>query len=294
MRLLLDYPWDIDAALGYEQEPMKAISDFFNLISKTGFDPVPFIDHQARENFFKSNRFGGANRQLLIRFVKQCTRNNGGACRAAPDTAPTDLRDSWKFALKDELGELLDWRNPQIVVPESRMSKWLPHVYEAAIRCEPCNHMPESGPHDRVFTSLERYESHPYAVSDIDPWRHLEHLYPPTDDLLNKHPCCLPRPPILERTPIEDLLNLLIEVRRTGWKINGRYYFIPPADWDPSQITKEKWRAGYAFNREKIHGWKGPCPLDYNGVTWRWDKNERHWDVQTNPYISVSHNGELL
>jgi hypothetical protein len=295
MRLLLDYPWDLDAARGSDPVPQKAIQDFLDLLSRTGLDPVPFIDHQACEDLFNNiqqHKSGRNFHQLLSRFLNQCIRDVGSTCRAAPDPGPMDLRDSWKSALREELGNHANWRNPHIVVPESRLTEWEPHENEIAIRCEECDDQPASGPHHRVLAVLERYELHPFAVPDIDPWCHLEWLYPP--DIANKQPCRLPRPPILDRIPIEELVGSLTNVRRDGWEINGRYYFIPPDNWRPEQITKAKWRAGYAFDREKVVGWKGPCPIDYNGVTWRWDRGERHWDVQTEPYISVSHTGELL
>lgn len=294
MRLLLDYPWELNAARGQDSVPQKVIQDFMNLLSRTGLDPVPFIEQQvcaALYSVINQSRDGRNVHQLLSRFLNQCVLDTDGAGCASPIHEPPNLRDSWKCALRGELGDLTDWRNPHIVVPESRMPEWAPHKNEVAIRCDD---QPASGPHHRVLAALERYELHPFAIPDIDPWRHLEWLYPPEQDVVNKHPCRLPRPPALDRIPVEELFELLVNVRRDGWKINGKYYFIPPNNWRPEQITKTKWRAGYAFEREKIDGWKGPCPIDYNGVTWRWDRGERHWDVQIIPYISVSQTGELL
>ncbi len=294
--LLLDYRWELADALN-NPDVSVVLRKFVNLLRRTGLNPAPFIeDHQQDEMWQKLGQEPPRNGewQQLMEFLDICRRLDGSMCRAVPDHEPTGISDNWKRALRDQLIAPSDWRTPHIVVPESRLTEWGAHENEVTIRCEECNGQPASGPHHRVLAVLEHYESHPFAVPDIDPWRHLEGLYPPEQDVANKHPCRLPRPSILDRIHLEKLVGLLTDVRRDGWIIDGRYYFIPHKNWRPEQITKAKWRTGYAFEREKVEGWKGPCPIDCNGVTWRWDRGERHWDVQTDPYISVSHTGELL
>ncbi|WP_372522450.1 hypothetical protein [Sulfuricaulis sp.] len=288
-RLLLDYPWTIEEGLGSDSVPYKVILDFLDLLARTELKPVPFIDHEECNIFWTAlkGRKGQSRFGPVIRLLRHCTRDTDGICLARPVPEPTKLRDSWKCALRDELEHLENWRNPQIIFPEVRRPAWQA-TDEIEIQCED-----RKGTVSRVLASLEKYDSHPYAVPDLDPWRHLDRLFPPKPGNPNNKPCWLPKPPILDQVPVEQISEGLEEARKQGWQIKGKYYFIPPADCFPEQIEKPEWRSGYVFAREKIHGWKGPCPIDYYGVTWRWDRGHRHWDVQTDPYISVSHTGEL-
>ena len=146
----------------------------------------------------------------------------------------------------------------------------------------------------RTLASLQKYEEHPYATCDIDPWRHLENLYPPTRNTHDNKPCWLPRPAILDKAPFEELSDRLVEARRLGWYLNEKYFYIPPDDCRLEDVERSTWRNGYAFPRVKITGWKGPCPIDYKGQVWCWDMNERHWDVQLNPHIRINHVGLKL
>src|SRR5438034_978675 len=178
-RLLLDFPWTLEAGLGPDPTPQNAIRDFLNLLARTGLDATRFIEPEEC-NVFSSALEGRAGRgrfDLVMRFLHHCTRHAGSPCQATPVPEPLMLRDSWK-------------RGP-LRVPAAR----------------------------------------------------------------------------------------LVEERSQGWRLEGGDYFIPPAAWRPEQIAKSDWRGGYAFERETVPGWRGPCPIDYNGRTWRWD-NERHWDVQ--------------
>lgn len=288
-RLLLDYPWTVSEGLGPDSAAYKAILDFLDLLSRADLKPVPFIGHEECNIFWDAlkERKGQSRFTPVIRFLHHCTRETGGICMARPVPELSKLRDSWKCALRDELEHLEDWRNPQIIFPEARRSAW-PATDEIEIKCEDRKDIVT-----RLLASLEKYDSHPLVVSDLDPWRHLDRLFPPEPGHPNNKPCWLPRPPILDLVPVDQLSEKLEEARKQGWIIDGKYYYIPSAACLPEQIEKPKWRSGYVFEREKVPGWKGPCPIDYNGVTWRWDQGHRHWDLQVKPkHISVSHTGE--
>lgn len=286
-RLLLDHPWPLDQALCARSEAFKVLLEFKELVRKSGLAPVRFVQQIEFDNAKLALGKSHAAAQIL-QFSYNLIRHEGNVIPATPEPEPIPpLSDFWKSALNDELGDMEDWRNPQIVVPEKRRAVW-PNTAEVSIQSE--DH-PGTPPQDRVLVTLERYESHSFAVSDIDPWRHLEWLYPPEQGVANKNPCRLPRPPILNGVPLEELFEMLVNARRDSWKVNGNYYFIPSADWRPDQIAKPEWRSGYAFTREKVPGWKGPCPIDYKGQTWRWDRGERHWDVQVKPRIRVRYDG---
>lgn len=293
--LLLDHPWPLDAALNAisETEGRGVLLKFEKLVMRLrqGDDsimPVRFIEQQEYENMLqhlKGNASAAAN---VRRFAYNLIRHNNNINHATPIPEPKpSLSDCWKRALRDELEHLENWRNPQIIFPEVRRSAW-PATDEIEIKCED-----RAGTVSQVLASLEKYDSHPLAVSDLDPWRHLERLFPPTPGHPNNKPCWLPKPPILDQVPVEHLSERLEEARKQGRKIKGKYYYIPPANCFPEQIKKPVWRSGYVFDREKVPGWKGPCLIDCDGITWRWDQGHRHWDLQVKPdHISVSHTGE--
>jgi hypothetical protein len=295
-RLLLDYPWTVSEGLGLDSAAYKVILDFLDLLARTGLDPVPFIDHAECSIFWDDlkKRKGQGRFSLVIRFLNHCTKNTSGICLAYPMPEPTKLRDSWKRALHDELNDLTDWRNPQLIIPTLRHSDWEPVKNETAIHCEPCNNQPAST-HHRVLAVLERYESHPFAISDLDPWD-LQRIHPPNPEAPRQHPALLPKPLIPKGTTLENLNDLLNICRGKGWEVMNNYYcFIPPADFDPLNIDKDTWRKGRAFRYEKAPSSDRYGPEDYNGIVWSWDEHERHWDVQTKPkHMRISHTGKRL
>ena len=298
-RLLLDFPWAIDEGLGHDPIPYKVILDFLNLLEKTGLGAVPFIEDAEQAIFWNAlkNRKGlGSTFGPVIKLLYHCKREEGGIRRARPLTEPTNpiLRDSWKRALRDELETLENWRNPQIIFPGVRESAWQPAADEIEIVCED-----REGTITRVLASLEKYESHKYATSDIDPWRNLEWLKQPKLGARVNYPCRLPKPPILKDVSIEQLPEMLAEARRIGWKVEGNYYFIPPEDFNPALVDQHDWRKGSAFKQNTKDTKKGKKtgPIDYEGRIWSFDiHEERHWDVQLpdGHKLDISHDGHLV
>jgi hypothetical protein len=286
-RLLLDHPWPLNETLNARSNGFQVLLEFEKLVRRKRLIPLRFIEQHDYESAKQQLGKSPVAAQIL-RFSNHLIRYNESVIRATPDPEPNPtLNDSWKRALRDELEHLENWRSPQIIFPEVRRSVWST-TDEIEIKCGDRN-----GTVSRVLASLEKYDSHPFAVSDLDPWRHLERLFPPTPGHPNNKPCRLPKPPILDQVPVEHLSERLEEARKQGCIIDGKYYYIPSDDCLPEQIAKPEWRSGYVFDRKKDPGWKGPCPIDYNGVTWRWDQGHRHWDLQVKPkHISVSHTGE--
>lgn len=297
-KLLLDYRWELKDAL-HDPEVSNVLREFVNLLRKTGLNPAPFVENDLQNELWQRLENKGAERfsgwQQLRVFLDLCSRADGSMCCAAPALEPTGIRDNWKRALRDQLSNPSDWRNPQIIVSESRLAEWGPRVNEVAILCEECDDQPASGPHHRVLAVLEHYESHSYAISDIDPWD-LQRIHPPNSEAPRQHPALLPKPSIPKGTTLENLTNLLNICRGKGWGVtNNSYCFIPPADFDPLNIDKETWRKGRAFQYGKVPNSDRYGPVDYNGIVWSWDEHERHWDVQTKPkYMRISHTGKRL
>jgi hypothetical protein len=104
----------------------------------------------------------------------------------------------------------------------------------------------------------------------------------------------LPKPPNLEGVAPDFIAEELANARALGWVQNGRYYYIPPLDYDIEAISKEQWRKGRAFPWEHCTDLRRHGPVDLNGIVWVWDQKERHWDVQLPDYIRVSHDGRKL
>lgn len=303
-KLLLDYQWELVDALN-NPDVSNVLRNFVKLLRRTGLNPAPFVEDLQQNELWQHRpaRFDGW--QHLREFLDICRRPDGSMCSAIPDPEPSGIHDNWKRALRDQLSDLSDWRNPQIVVPESRLTKWLPHGDEAAIRCEECDDHPASGPLHRVLAVLENYESHPFAISDLDPWD--VRCTAPS----GAHPCYLPNPLIpdsdplqnhFRRVPIAQLYEKLAEAHRRGWQASGKYFFIPTADWRPETISQAAWREGRAFPRKLAPERQQMGYSDFAGRVWVWHKGrgphkgEDHWDVQLGgtDYISVNHTGDLI
>lgn len=291
-RYLLDHPWSIDSALDARSAGFRVLLNFEDLIRRRR---LPF---GSLVRFLEQQEFDDAKQRLgrhtwaaaILRFSHHLIRNRDGDIRATPIPEPNPpLSNCWKRALRDELEHPENWRNPQIIFPKVRQSAW-PTTDEIEINCED-----RKGAIFRVFAPLEGYESHKYAIPDLDPWCHLQWLYQPDQNGHNNYPCRLPRPPVLEGVSVQDLFHRLPEARAIGWQVSGRYYFVPPDNYRAEQISAHRWRSGNAFEQKKARGWKGPSPIDYLGQIWRWDRGERHWDVQLNgEYIRISHEGRRL
>jgi hypothetical protein len=307
MRLLLDFPWSLDAACGQDPVPQKVILDFYNLLSlleRTQPEMVPFIEYAEYVQFCSGVRQAQNRYTLFWRFLSHCIRNANGLCLAAPVPEPPNLRDSWKRALRDELNNFTDWRNPQLIVPTIRHPAWQSEGHEAAIHCQPCAGQPVSD-HHRVLVLLEDYVSHPYATSDCDPWD----VRCTAPD--GKHPCYLPNPLIPDsdplqnqfcRVPIVQLHEELADAHRKGWRASGKYFFLPPTVWIPETVTQVEWREGRAFPRNLSEERHQMGYEDFEGRIWVWHKGrgnhigEDHWDIQFggSKYISVNHTGDQV
>ncbi|HUX65647.1 MAG TPA: hypothetical protein VMV42_00735 [archaeon] len=292
-RLLLDHPWPIDSALDASSDAHNVLLDFHKFVTRHRLPSesiVRFIVQQDYDDALQRIKGRTAGATAIRRFTHHLIRNDDRKIGATPKIAESipPLSDCWKHALRDELDHLENWRNPQILFPEKRRSVW--PTDEVSIKCDD-----RDVEVSRVVASLEEYESHKYAVPDNDPWSHLWWLHRPTQDVDDIHPCRLPRPPVLESVIIENLNDMLPVARSIGWKVNDRYYFVPPESFK-AEIEKSKWRRGEGFEQKKKHGWKGPSLVDYQGQIWCWDLAERHWDVQLKKgnYIRISHDGRQL
>ncbi len=298
-RLLLDHPWPIDAALDARSDGFQVLLKFDELIRRRDLplpvSPVPFVEAQEYYEALQRLRGRSASAATVRRFSYHLIRNGDSVIRATPIPEPNPpLSDCWKRALRDELEYLENWRNPQIIFPEKRRADWPQNTSEVPIQCED-----REGTVSRVLASLEEYDSHPFAVPDMDPWRHLEWLKRPEPSARIDHPCRLPKPPILEGVPVEQLFQRLGAARAAGWNVNGRYYFIPPANCRPELVAKPDWRKGHAFELKTKDTKKGKKtgPIDWEGRVWAWDMvAKRHWDVQLpdGTHMNISHNGCLL
>jgi hypothetical protein len=292
---LLDHPWPLDVALDENSEGFNVLLKFADLTRRHGMRVLPFISQSDMAKVWERI---GRNRRTsgfagLMRFAGQFVCDTGFHCTATPDPEPSGLTRNWKRALREEIA-VDDWRSPQVVIPECRRASW-GYFDEVTIGFDVCNGLPPSGPYVRVLAFLDNYEAHRFALSDFDPWD-LRHFHPPPEDapFHMRHPCSLPKPPCLDGIAFENLTTALARARSVGWRIGKKGYFIPPANWRPENISKGAWRSGRAFERELVPERNKLGYIDYNGIKWIWDEAERHWDVQTDPYLRLGCTGEQL
>jgi hypothetical protein len=228
----------------------------------------------------------------LRRVVELCIRHEFGDVIASPVSAPdVPLSDKWKRALRDSLGDLSDWRHPQIVTPQCRREVWpQPPMPEIDIRC---GDRPADDICRRVLVTLDGYHEHQFTMGDVDPWRAMEYRHRPEPGARTDHPCILPRPPSLWGVPLEDLVAALPAAIQDGWHIGERFYYVPPGDYQPFDVNLARWRHDRAFpyGRHPVSGRSGF--VDCRAQVWRWHPQERHWDVQLGDgsHINVSHDG---
>jgi hypothetical protein len=294
--LLLDFPWDLTEVIGPDPDKAIVLREFDNLARETGFTPIPFFEQREYAGVMNglSMKSAGNNvRRALFQFLPHLLRDSEGRCEAVPSPEPSALRTSWKRALRDGLTDASDWRKPQLVVPQQRSREW-PDGGEVNIMCLPCDGQLETGPHPRTLVILERYRSHVHASSDHDPWD-LRRVHPATA-APRQYPCFLPKPPSCERIPVNELGNVLAAARAKGCRLDGRYYFLPPADWKLERVSKDSWRDGGTFPREQSRERSQVGYVDCEGNNWVWDMQKRHWDVQRGgrDYVSITHTGVQL
>jgi hypothetical protein len=292
--LLLDHPWRLDDALDPGSGGFRVLERFVGLIRETGLEVVPFITRTEYDRIWQRIEYSRVARTRgyasLVSFAEHLVRDDSPGPAATPVPEPPQLTTDWKRGLREALGDLRDWRTPHIVVAENRRPQW-PGTREVAIQLED---LLQLGPQHRVLASLDGYASHPFAISDLDPWD-LQAVHPPIAGADRQHPCYLPKPPMLQNVPMHGIGKILVEVRSTGWHLGGRYYFIPAEDCKLEAVDKPTWRGGRAFRHGYAPERNHPGPVDYAGRVWVWDRAERHWDVQLVPrHIRVGHTGDPL
>ncbi len=296
MLVLLDHPWPLEATLDAASPGFRVLERFENLVRTHRLQVVPFISQAEYESVWTRLDYRRHSRSsglaALRRFASLLARSSNVTCTARPEPLPPNLSQEWRCSLR-EAAIATDWRNPQVIVAETRRAVW-PNALEVEIKFDPCDDEPNLQPELRVLAALGSYQEHPFAKSDFDPWD-LRHIHPPQPDAPAhmRNECCLPKPP-LEHEDLNLLDEDLAKVRRLGWGSNGRYYFIPQADWSYEAVSKESWRKGRAFLYRKCQNSDRNGYVDCEGREWVWDQNERHWDVQTDPYLRVSNTGDRL
>ncbi|HKW76644.1 MAG TPA: hypothetical protein VJN64_14030 [Terriglobales bacterium] len=299
IRALLDHPWSVENVL----EPESVLKRFNDWIrSHQLVEPVAFIDEERYELLKQQAAHTHANARMIFTILPSYVARRSDAALAEPLHWPNDLPDSWKRALREALGDLVDWRNPQIVTFACRRDAW-PNTDQLQIVIAE-----KERPEQRVFAILEDYEQHRYAMSDFDPWD-LERCHlPPNPNRLNQFRCRLPKHPELEGLTFDKLQKRITELQKNGWRfrIGGldRYYFFPREDWNLAEIKREDWRdACKTFPRDSAAQNKGSGPVDYWNRVWVWDRQKHtHWDVQfptgdrnqRPKYCVISHTGELI
>jgi hypothetical protein len=281
----------------------KVLRDFEELRTTENLERARFLDGQGYDDFCAA-LYSQPSRsdvfQIALQVLPHYVRQGGGAIRATPEAGPNDLPDAWYFALRDEMGDVDDWRTPQIIVSSARREEWNNSITgsndesEVRIVCEDLDQV-----HERVIAFLGSYPSHKHAKSDRDPWDLRR-----TKTQHAVKPCCLPRPVELEGIHFEMLKPALDRIRGFGWlskdSTGAVYRFIPPDDWDPldwkSEQTKATCRGSGSFRRDDTPDHRHTGFVDCEDRIWEWDLIERHWDVQleSGGYYSISHTGRLL
>lgn len=295
--VLLDHPWPLQAARDPRSEGSGVLMTFVKLVRSYQLSVAPFIE---REDFLQINCWSAPRTSGLSAIKRSAhlyVRWIGGSCSASPRPEPPSLMPAWKCALRDAMADIEDWRNPQIVVSERRRRQW-PGIFEIDVYRDPCEHDAiGTGPHSRVIAVLESYSDHPFALSDFDPWNQERLRSSAARGRARDFPCHLPTPPIVNvRASLSELDQMVNQARDMAqrWENDGKYYFIPPADWQAIGICKEDWRNG-AFRKEWLNGRRGP--VDYMGRVWCWaEQHGSHWDVQQidGGYMNINHAGERL
>jgi hypothetical protein len=290
---LLDLPWALDEVVNRASQPSEALRQFEDLCRDRGIVPAACLGPEEVSSFFTrlADAPGpGTWKARISSVVGRLMRDADETCQAEVASGPLDLRDSWKAALYEQLSELPDWRKPQVIVPESVRDRWSPGNFVTVER-KSCYGRPASPPEDRVIAALESYMLHPFASSDFDPWD-IRRTTPE-----GRYPCCLPKPPSCNGVSLKQLAEALQDARRSGWKVNGRYYYLPPQHWLPDEVPRHVWREGRAFPREFSPERNKLGYMDDEDRCWVWDSEERHWDVQLggkDNYYRITHDGVPL
>lgn len=290
---LLD-PWFVQLKLvdaeGDRLSRLNALNKVKDLSEKLGLSPVSFIDEEFlkvfRDDFRNYQRADGhaigsiiASLVILEPYDKEAEIS---------DSPCPELTPSWRRAL-DQYGHenaSPHWRRPIIVISEFRSDAW-PRANEIRFKTSSDDELRK-----RNLVHVESYERHAYCEPDLDPWR-LGAV-----GALTVKQRRLPRP--FHLLPLHLTFDQIVQI--LGQKLEcscgreGKMYYIPPGDWDPRFISKERWRSEDVFPRQNVPGGqKGQ--RDRAGRIWLWDRlHYTHWDVQLpgGGHLNVSADGRLL
>jgi hypothetical protein len=291
--VLLDHPWKIVDAMNPKSEAFEALEKFDAFFkARSGLQSVPFIDLdqyfelcKVIENDAERRSTATYFKIIVQSYVRWTTVEPEVTASPNPEPKGIALPPSWCCALGSALFDPQDWRNPQILVCKKNSDRWS-NTKEISIKLY--NNTNE----DRVLAIIEDYDSHPFAIPDFDPWDLRK--YDPIP-LGNCNPCRLPKPPRIDDSSLAKIRNSLEAIRQKGWRVGERYFYIPPANWDPNGIAKVQWRNGRGFPQQQGPGMKGPRVVDYQDRIWVWDHTETQWDVQQgDSYYRISEVGALL
>jgi hypothetical protein len=293
-RLLLDFPASqLELALDPGSGPSAVLLAFDQLCLKERLSPVPFIGEEQYDELLRLP--GKISRRSPLQAIAKYVRKSAGSTRAMPIAGPNDLEEQWEFALHEEL-ILEEWRNPQIIIRESREDAWEDSMVGQHRRTEAVFRSEDSRKeYRRVVAILESYNAHLYARSDRAPWDLQRIRLPePGAPKHQQHPCALPIPPALEKVEFQNIRSAAERIR--NWEIGGKYYFLPGDDWQPNDIEEAPWRGGRTFRHARCPHCGKEWPIDRKKQIWCWDKTHRHWDVQLigPEYWSISHDGTLI
>ena len=312
--LLLDFPWSFEVILDFDPAPLVLARDFMELIGQLPWKPAPFVDPEEAALFMeKLNNQGGRPLRKgrwvadAFRFLHIVGCGDLGAHRAIPVDGPAEIRSKWQRALRDQIGDGQNWRNPQIVISTDRAERWRAcvHNHEVRIALEDLPDstiervvifMPLYGASDQREYGRD-YRAQKYAMADLDPWD-VRHIHYPHGGGNHYAQCRLPRPGSLLDVPLDRLVAELNELRTNIWSDQGRYWYIPPIGWQYNTIDKPTWRRGAfperATQNPKRMGKRGP--VDYRNQIWLWDMEEGHWDVQLEDgtHLRINHEGVCL
>lgn len=284
--LLLDHPWPLDAALDGRSPAHRKLLLFQALKRKLGVAATPFVTQQERDAAVArlEYRLDASAAAAIRRFSDELVYGGNNVHQAVVDQSPTDLGATWLRSLYDEIQGCTSWRVPQIIFPEGRRGMWPPfptplnvdvHCGTKTVNC--------------VLAPLETFDSHPHALCDIDPWKQNDSRHRPGPTDPRPYPCWLPRHPALQNVPLERIPDYLDVARRQGWQVGNRYYYIPPMDYSPLDVSQHDWRTGRAFPHKNDHEGYGGGYEDCEGRVWIWARasagvrGDRHWDVQLHP-----------
>ena len=294
-KLLLDHPWPLDDALDARSPAHDQLRKFQDLVRRLRIRAVPFVTQQELDAAaalldYKHNAGAAA---AILRFANELVYNGNNARLAVVHQRPADIGKTWLHSLYDEIQVCTTWRVPQIIFPEARRIYWppTPTPLDVPVECKPkavrC-----------VLAPLENFDSHQYALSDIDPWKQNAWRQRPAHTDPRLFPCWLPRHPAFQNIPLDQIPQLLEEARKQGWRIGDKYYYIPPMDYRPLDFNQCKWRNGRAFPRANGKHGRGVGYRDCEDRIWVWSRasagsrGERHWDVQLHSgWKNVSHDG---